>query len=50
MSEVQWAVLTGFILGAFVGAGVMSIVNLRWTRGIMVDALAKEALERDAAE
>ena len=42
MSEVQWAALTGFILGALVGAGIMTIINLHYIRGIMIAALKAE--------
>ena len=42
MSEIQWAALTGFILGALVGASIMTIINLRYVRGIIVTALRNE--------
>jgi hypothetical protein len=43
MSEVQWAMLAGFILGTLVGAGIMVTINLYYIRGIMVKALTTEA-------
>lgn len=47
MSEVQWAALTGFILGALVGAGIMVTINLHYIRGIMVEALSSELRAND---
>jgi len=45
MTEIQWAALTGLILGTLVGAGIMTAINLTWIRGVMAQALALD-LER----